>query len=137
MASRPSRALEKAATSWPAVSSAARRFSRATASPSTTTIFSRVLFMGRAGSCQDRSCGAYRRAKPGKCKVAWEQRPGFSITIDACSRRTDSYLIPGPTELKQLELLNEEIVLCRKCPRLVRYREEVAREKRRAFREWE
>jgi uracil-DNA glycosylase family 4 len=39
--------------------------------------------------------------------------------------------------LKQLELLNEEIVLCRKCPRLVRYREEVAREKRRAFREWE
>jgi len=35
-----------------------------------------------------------------------------------------------------LGALNEEIVLCRKCPRLVEYREEVAREKRRAFRDW-
>jgi uracil-DNA glycosylase family 4 len=35
-----------------------------------------------------------------------------------------------------LAALNEEIVACRKCPRLVEYREEVAREKRRAFREW-
>ena len=35
-----------------------------------------------------------------------------------------------------LKTLNEEIVACRKCPRLVAYREQVAREKRRAFREW-
>jgi uracil-DNA glycosylase len=35
-----------------------------------------------------------------------------------------------------LRTLNEEIVVCRKCPRLVEYREEVAREKRRAFRDW-
>jgi uracil-DNA glycosylase len=35
-----------------------------------------------------------------------------------------------------LRELNEEIVVCRKCPRLVQYREEVAREKRRAFRDW-
>src|ERR1700738_5249846 len=35
-----------------------------------------------------------------------------------------------------LTVLNEEIVACRKCRRLVRYREKVAREKRRAFREW-
>jgi len=35
-----------------------------------------------------------------------------------------------------LRALNEEIVTCRKCPRLVAYREKVAREKRRAFREW-
>lgn len=35
------------------------------------------------------------------------------------------------TELVQL---NERIVRCRKCPRLVRHREEVARAKRRAFR---
>jgi uracil-DNA glycosylase family 4 len=33
--------------------------------------------------------------------------------------------------------LNEEIVRCRKCPRLVRYREEVARVKRSAFRSWD
>ncbi len=36
-----------------------------------------------------------------------------------------------------LEILNAEIVGCRKCPRLVEYRERVAREKRRAFAEWE
>jgi uracil-DNA glycosylase family 4 len=35
-----------------------------------------------------------------------------------------------------LRVLNEEIVACTKCPRLVRYRERVAREKRRAYREW-
>jgi uracil-DNA glycosylase family 4 len=35
-----------------------------------------------------------------------------------------------------LNILNEEIVACRKCPRLVEYRERVAREKRRAFRDW-
>jgi uracil-DNA glycosylase family 4 len=35
-----------------------------------------------------------------------------------------------------LRALNEEIVACGKCPRLVAHREKVAREKRRAFREW-
>ena len=35
-----------------------------------------------------------------------------------------------------LRTLNEEIGVCRKCPRLVAHREKVAREKRRAFREW-
>jgi uracil-DNA glycosylase family 4 len=33
--------------------------------------------------------------------------------------------------------INEEVVACRKCPRLVRYLEAVAHEKRRAFREWD
>jgi uracil-DNA glycosylase len=42
-----------------------------------------------------------------------------------------------PETLAQLRVLNEEIVSCRKCPRLVKYREKVAREKRRAYREWE
>jgi len=36
-----------------------------------------------------------------------------------------------------LHVLNEQIIACRKCARLVKYREEVARVKRRAFREWE
>ncbi len=40
------------------------------------------------------------------------------------------------TTAQQLRVLNEEIVCCRKCPRLVRYRENVARTKRRAYREW-
>lgn len=37
---------------------------------------------------------------------------------------------------RELAVLREEIVACRKCPRLVAYRETVAREKRRAFRDW-
>jgi uracil-DNA glycosylase family 4 len=37
----------------------------------------------------------------------------------------------------QLDQLNEEIVRCRKCPRLVAYRGAVAREKRLSFREWD
>jgi len=41
-----------------------------------------------------------------------------------------------PEKTSLLRVLNEEIVACTKCPRLVRYREKVAREKRRAFREW-
>ncbi len=35
------------------------------------------------------------------------------------------------------EKLNAEIIACRRCPRLVAYREEVARTRRRAFRDWE
>lgn len=36
-----------------------------------------------------------------------------------------------------LRVIAEEVCACRKCPRLTEYREKVAREKRRAFREWE
>jgi len=39
-------------------------------------------------------------------------------------------------QAKLLQALNEEIVACRRCPRLVEYRERVAREKRRAYRDW-
>jgi uracil-DNA glycosylase len=35
-----------------------------------------------------------------------------------------------------LRVLNNEIVACRRCPRLVEYRERVAREKRLAYRDW-
>jgi uracil-DNA glycosylase len=37
---------------------------------------------------------------------------------------------------KLLRVLDEEIVACQKCPRLVTHRGKVAREKRRAYREW-
>ena len=36
-----------------------------------------------------------------------------------------------------LTALNDEIVACRKCPRLVEWRERVAREKRASFSDWE
>lgn len=35
-----------------------------------------------------------------------------------------------------LKIVAEEVCACRQCPRLVKYREKVAKEKRRAFREW-
>ena len=38
---------------------------------------------------------------------------------------------------KALKLIAEQVCDCRKCPRLVKYREKVSREKRRAYREWE
>jgi uracil-DNA glycosylase family 4 len=42
-------------------------------------------------------------------------------------------MIEAPTSLRTLD---KEIVACRKCPRLVEYREKVAKEKRRAYRDW-
>jgi uracil-DNA glycosylase family 4 len=36
-----------------------------------------------------------------------------------------------------LAVLNSEVIACRRCPRLVAYREQVAREKRRAYLDWE
>ena len=38
---------------------------------------------------------------------------------------------------RALRVLNQTVVACRRCPRLVRYREQVARTKKREFREWE
>src|SRR5487761_1082321 len=38
---------------------------------------------------------------------------------------------------EELAILNKTIIACRKCPRLVRYRERVARTKRRAYLDWE
>lgn len=37
---------------------------------------------------------------------------------------------------RELKVVAGEVSECRRCPRLVEYREKVAREKRRAFREW-
>ncbi len=41
------------------------------------------------------------------------------------------------TKQSQLKELNAEIIICRKCPRLVEWRERVAREKRKAYRAWD
>jgi uracil-DNA glycosylase family 4 len=36
-----------------------------------------------------------------------------------------------------LTILNRDVVACTRCPRLVEYREQIAREKRRAYRDWD
>ena len=43
----------------------------------------------------------------------------------------------APLPLTSLTALQGRIVRCRQCPRLVRWRERVAREKKREFREWD
>src|SRR5262252_3099246 len=43
---------------------------------------------------------------------------------------------PSVNRNQQLRVIAQEVCACRKCPRLVKYREKVAREKRRAYREW-
>lgn len=45
----------------------------------------------------------------------------------------DSRLRAAPAPEKALQVLNDEIISCRRCPRLVEYRERVAKTKRRAY----
>jgi uracil-DNA glycosylase family 4 len=42
----------------------------------------------------------------------------------------------GESAGQRLARLRQTVIACRRCPRLVQYREEVARTKRRAFRDW-
>jgi uracil-DNA glycosylase family 4 len=51
-------------------------------------------------------------------------------------RRSDPQK-PPPRLPSALAALRREVVICRRCPRLVAYRERVAHEKRRAFRDWD
>ena len=43
----------------------------------------------------------------------------------------------SPPFASEWEGLNQEVVACRRCPRLVEWREQVAREKRKAYRDWD
>ena len=45
---------------------------------------------------------------------------------------TDETLLPTTWQMH-----NTEVIACRRCPRLVAWREQVAREKRRAYRDWD
>jgi len=54
----------------------------------------------------------------------------------AIVRLNRTILSGGTLAQERLVALEREITECRKCPRLVRYREEIARIKRRAYRDW-
>jgi len=57
------------------------------------------------------------------------------VSSGACfCHRTES---GWPVSSNNLESVASDVVACRRCPRLVRYREHVARTKRAAFRDWE
>ncbi len=55
------------------------------------------------------------------------QHPSDNSTTDKCDHGM----------LSEWQRLVTEIVQCRRCPRLVHWREQVAREKRRAYKDWE
>src|SRR5204862_986133 len=63
----------------------------------------------------------------------------FGLDFDAGTERRAyrSEQIRSDVVADSLELLNDEVVNCRRCPRLVEWRELVAREKRAAFRDEE
>src|SRR6266508_1456505 len=67
--------------------------------------------------------------------------PRWTEGVSALSALRDANLL-RPIQIGRtmaspgLERLTSEIIACRRCPRLVRYREAVARTKRAAFREW-
>ena len=69
------------------------------------------------------------------------QSAGFALQAQGpprlrCSGRLSGSVVAfTPRIMNRLDQLNAEIVRCRKCPRLVEYREKVAKERRFAFRE--
>ncbi len=62
------------------------------------------------------------------------RRSGVNLRISEPARMPDE---TSQNQVEALEQLNREIVQCCKCPRLVRFRENVAKEKRLAFRQWD
>src|ERR1051325_8407399 len=54
-----------------------------------------------------------------------------------CRRRRRRRRVRRPVTASSLALLAGDVVECRRCPRLVAWREQVAREKRAAFHDWE
>src|SRR5271170_6150626 len=63
----------------------------------------------------------------------------FRVMLVRRLRSSAGFMITFQRErrLSELEKLNQEIIHCRACPRLVRYREQVARDKRRSFLAWD
>jgi uracil-DNA glycosylase family 4 len=51
--------------------------------------------------------------------------------------KSDDRRLTTDDSVSWLTILNREVIACTKCPRLVAYREQVARDKRRAYRGWE
>ncbi len=92
------------------------------------------------------SCGAAKQCSPGRKPWVEFERSLAPWGRKICSH-TDSIVLtrrrePEARRLKMslpqwLAELNKEIVSCTRCPRLVAYREQIAQEKRRAYRDWE
>jgi uracil-DNA glycosylase family 4 len=69
-------------------------------------------------------------------RTASGARPSDSLCGPA-AEHADAPGAPGAGRSESLAVLEAEVCACRRCPRLVAWREHVAREKRAAFRDWE
>lgn len=70
---------------------------------------------------------------------AKRRRPALrGLTLYRRTGLEDGFIVDEKgIQVDALDRLNRQIIRCRKCPRLVEYRENVARERRLAFRQWE
>jgi uracil-DNA glycosylase len=62
----------------------------------------------------------------GRGTPRWHGGPSYAVAVSAQHRRS-------PARVDTLEALRTDIITCRRCPRLVAWREEVARTRRAAF----
>src|SRR5256712_5160665 len=82
-----------------------------------------------------------RRGSSGPSGPRYRLRGGGSAEVLAVFYRAHAFAArlnaAATVSADRLERVTSEIVACRECPRLVRYREHVARTKRAAFRDWD
>ncbi len=68
--------------------------------------------------------------------LSFQLKRSFEDSI-ASNHKLLQHLPDGVNAPRSLTILNRELIVCTRCPRLVKYREQVAREKRRAYRDQE
>src|SRR2546427_1970696 len=114
------------------------------------------LSCGPLGEGRRRICGEHLGLRPDRLRQVddtgesdrprlWSHdahlRGGESAKVLAVFHRAHAFATrrnaAAAVSSDRLERVTSEIVACRKCPRLVRYREQVARTKRAAFRDWD
>jgi uracil-DNA glycosylase family 4 len=82
-----------------------------------------------------------KRSRPASRKfISMRNSPASPLPPMADDRRPISRQRPTTNDQRPphwLTVLNREVIACTRCPRLVAYREQVAREKRRAYRDCE
>jgi len=76
-----------------------------------------------------KNCGALTRGKRHTVRRIYPEK---ASAVGLKSTAHSGGMVTG----EDLVALESQITECRKCPRLVRYREEIARTKRRAYRDW-
>ena len=83
--------------------------------------------------CGPQAKAARRRGQPGRARRRGGEGQGHQCRVHGRRQGTPRHLDPARPLSDPLELLDAQVVECRACPRLVEWREPVAREKRAAY----